>query len=145
MIDHSDADDVVQNTFIKVWQNFDKFRGEANIYTWVYRIAVNEALAFLRSKKSRFSAAEGSEIELARLYDNDQYFDAEEALKQLNMAIESLPPKQRAVFNMRYFEEMTYSQMSEIMGTSQGALKASYHHAQKKIEEYLNHCTLNLI
>ncbi len=139
VVSHDDADDVVQNTFIKVWQNFDNFRGEAGIYTWIYRIAVNEALGFLRSKhSSRYIGGEDSERELRNLYSNDPYFDGDAAEKAFCMAIETLPPKQRAVFNMRYFDEMPYNEMAEIMETSEGALKASYHHAQKKVQDQLN-------
>lgn len=139
VVDHDDADDIVQNTFIKVWKNFDNFRGEAGIYTWIYRIALNESLGFLRSAhSSRYVRGEDAQRELNNLYDNDPFFDGEAAEKALYVAIETLPPKQRAVFNMRYFEEMPYAEMAEIMATSQGALKASYHIAQKKIQEQLN-------
>ncbi|MFI3298828.1 MAG: RNA polymerase sigma factor [Rikenellaceae bacterium] len=134
--DHSDTDDVVQNTFIKAWQNYESFRGDASVYTWLYRIAVNEALTFLRNSKKRENTISLDDIHT--LFDSDQYFDAEGAEKALCMAVDSLPPKQKAVFVMRYFDETPYTEMAVIMGTSTGALKASYHHAQKKVEEALN-------
>ncbi|MFI3287755.1 MAG: RNA polymerase sigma factor [Rikenellaceae bacterium] len=137
--DHDDADDVLQNTFMKAWQARDSFRGEAGVYTWLYRIAVNEALAFLRnSSKMQYASGEEAERELRNLYDNDPYFDGDKAQKALAMAVDTLPAKQKAVFTLRYFEELSYAQISEVMETSQGALKASYHHAQKKVEEQLN-------
>lgn len=137
--DHDDADDVVQNTFVKAWGARDSFRGESGVYTWLYRIAVNEALAFLRNnQKMQFASGEEAERELRVLYDNDPYFDGDQAQKALCMAVDTLPAKQKAVFTLRYFEEMSYADMSEVLETSQGALKASYHHAQKKVEEQLN-------
>ncbi len=136
---HDDANDVVQNAFLKAWQNFSRFRGESGLYTWLYRIAVNESLVFLRNNsKFVFDSSETAERVLSNMYDNDPYFDGDSAEKALAMAIDTLPPKQKVVFNMRYFDEMPYSQMAEVMETSQGALKASYHHAQKKVEEQLN-------
>lgn len=139
VVDHNDADDVVQNTFIKVWQNFENFRGEAGIYTWIYRIAVNEALGFLRQKHpERYATGEEATLEFSKMLDNDPYFDADKAEKVLIMAIETLPPKQKAVFTMRYFDELPYSEIAEIMEVSEGSLKASYHHAQKKVQDQLN-------
>ncbi len=136
---HDDADDVVQNTFLKAWKNRELFRGDSSLYTWLYRIAVNEALALLRTNsKTVYIQSEDAERELSKLFDNDPYFDGDKAEKALAMAVETLPPKQKAVFTLRYFEEMSYAQIAEIMETSQGALKASYHHAQKKVEEQLN-------
>lgn len=137
--DHDDANDVVQNTFMKVWQSKESFRGESGLYTWIYRIAVNEALAFLRtSQRMVFATTEQSDKELRALYDNDPYFDGDKAQKALAMAIDTLPPKQKAVFTLRYFDEMPYNEIAEVMEVSVGSLKASYHHAQKKVEEQLN-------
>ncbi len=135
---HDDADDVLQNTFVRAWQHFSEFRSESSVYTWLYRIAVNEALGFLRAQRNHIETQNLDHTELSAIYDNDPYFDGDAAQKALSMAIDALPPKQRAVFNMRYFDEMPYSQMAEITGTSTGALKASYHHAEKKVEELLN-------
>ncbi len=136
---HDDANDVVQNTFLKAWQNFTRFRGESGLYTWLYRIAINESLVFIRNNsKFKFENSNEAQRELRQLYDNDPYFDGDTAEKALAMAIDTLPAKQKVVFNMRYFDEMPYSEMAEIMQTSQGALKASYHHAQKKVELQLN-------
>ncbi len=136
---HDDADDVVQNVFLRAWQNRESFRGEASIYTWLYRIAVNEALTFIRSNsKMNFASSEEAERELSALYDNDPYFDGDKAQKALSMAIDTLPPKQKAVFTLRYFDEMPYNKIAQIMETSEGSLKAQYHHAQKKVEGQLN-------
>ncbi len=135
---HDDADDVLQNTFVRVWENLENFRSESALYTWLYRIAVNEALGYLRSQRNHTEVQSLDVTQLNNLYDNDSYFDGDAAQKALGMAIDSLPPKQRAVFNMRYFDEMPYSQIAEITGTSVGGLKASYHHAEKKVEELLN-------
>lgn len=136
---HDDANDVVQNSFIKVWQALDTFRGEAGLYTWIYRVVVNESLSFLRSKRTRFFGAQSfSGAELDRLVDNDTYFDADKAERLLAKAVLSLPPKQRAIFTMRYYDELPYAQIAEVMGVSEGSLKASYHFAAKKIEAQLN-------
>ncbi|MEG0467011.1 MAG: RNA polymerase sigma factor [Mucinivorans sp.] len=141
---HDDANDVVQNSFIKVWQSLDTFRGQSGLYTWIYRVVVNESLSFLRSKKSRFFGVQSfSPDELDRLIDNDSYFEPIEAERQLAKAILSLAPRQRAVFNMRYYDELPYAQIAEIMGVSEGSLKASYHIAAKKIEHQLNLSILN--
>ncbi|HOH95814.1 MAG: RNA polymerase sigma factor [Paludibacteraceae bacterium] len=138
VIVHEDADDILQNTFIKAWTNIDKFRGEANILTWLYRIATNETMDFFNSAHSKHS---NNTVNLddapALQIENDVYFDGDEAQKKLQRAILSLPNKQRLVFNMRYYDEMPYAEMSEILGTSEGALKASYHHAVKKIEDFV--------
>lgn len=136
---HEDANDVVQNSFIKLWQSIETFRGDSGIYTWIYRVVVNESLSFLRSKRTRFFGSQSfSGTELDNLIDNDSYFEADEAERLLAKAILSLPPKQRAIFNMRYYDEMPYAEIADVMGTSQGALKASYHIAVKKIESQLN-------
>lgn len=136
---HDDANDVVQNSFIKVWQALDTFRGESGLYTWIYRVVVNESLSFLRSKRTRFFGAQSfSGAELDNLIDNDTYFEADKAERILAKAVLSLPPKQRAIFTMRYYDELPYAEIAEVMGVSQGSLKASYHFAAKKIEAQLN-------
>lgn len=139
VIDHEDADDVLQNTFIKVFENISKFKGNSNIYTWMYRIATHESLNFL-GKKSRqlgISNEEWIEKQVANL-ETDVFFDGDEMQLKLQKIIATLPEKQRLVFNIRYFEEMKYEKMSEILETSVGSLKASYHHAVKKIKNKIN-------
>lgn len=132
---HDDADDLLQNTFIKAWNNLDKFRGDARLSTWLYKIAVNESINHLnRSKQRNDISTDDAENYLCQQLESDPYFDGDELQLQLQKAIASLPEKQRLVFNMRYFQEMKYEEISEILGTSVGALKASYHHAVKKIE-----------
>ncbi|MFZ4740245.1 MAG: RNA polymerase sigma factor [Bacteroidales bacterium] len=136
VIDHDDTDDLVQNTFIKIFEHLDSFREDAQLYTWIYRIATNEALAFLRSKRNKFFLPFiDVERELSNSLKDNQFFNGDEIQLKLQKAILTLPEKQRLVFNMRYYEEMKYEEMSEILGTSVGALKASYHIAAKKIEE----------
>jgi len=126
VLDHDDADDILQNTWIKTWKGLDKFRADANLYTWLYRIATNETITFLNNKKKRFFVSIGDvEHKLASDFESDNTFTGDQIQKQ------------RLVFNMKYFDEMKYNQMSEVLDTSVGALKASYHHAVKKIEEYL--------
>jgi RNA polymerase sigma-70 factor (ECF subfamily) len=138
VISHDDTDDVLQNTFIKVWNNIESFRAESGLYTWMFRIATNEALTFLSQKKRRsiFSGSIENEYLINNL-ESDEYFDGSEIQLKLQKAVLSLPEKQRVVFNMKYFDEMKYNDISEILETSVGALKASYHHAVKKIEEQL--------
>lgn len=139
VIDHEDADDVLQNTFIKVFENISKFKGNSNIFTWMYRIATNESLSFL-GKKARhlgISNEEWIEKQVENL-ETDVFFDGDEMQLKLQKIIATLPEKQRLVFNMRYFEEMKYEKMSEILETSVGGLKASYHHAVKKIKNKIN-------
>jgi len=139
VIDHEDADDVLQNTFIKVFENISKFKGNSNIFTWMYRIATNESLSFL-GKKARhlgISNEEWIEKQVENL-ESDVFFDGDEMQLKLQKIIATLPEKQRLVFNMRYFEEMKYEKMSEILETSVGGLKASYHHAVKKIKNKIN-------
>jgi RNA polymerase sigma-70 factor, ECF subfamily len=139
VIIHDDADDVLQNTFIKAWKNLKDFKGDSKIYTWLYRIATNEAITHLnKSKRDKTDALDGYENHLSNLLDNDEYFDGNAAQLLLQKAILTLPEKQRIVFNMKYFDEMKYTEMSEILETSEGGLKASYHHAVKKIEEFLS-------
>jgi RNA polymerase sigma-70 factor (ECF subfamily) len=138
VLNHDDADDVLQNTFIKVFRNIEGFKGDSKLYSWMYRIATNEALTFLKSK-SRKLALENEDLQ-TRMVNNlqaDVYFDGDEIQLKLQKAIALLPEKQRLVFNMKYFEEMKYEDISEILETSVGALKASYHLATKKIESFL--------
>ncbi len=143
VLNHEDADDVLQNTFIKVWKSIDRFREESSLYTWLYRIATNEAITHLNEKKRKsfFPLNDVSET----LRDNlmsDPYFEGDSIQLKLQEAILRLPEKQRLVFNMKYFDEMKYDDISAILDTSVGALKASYHHAAKKIEEYLKNSDL---
>lgn len=139
VLDHDDADDVLQNTFIKVFQNLKNFKGESKLFSWIYRIATNEALTFISSKakKSGITNEEVQQKALERL-PADEYFEGDALALKLQKAVAQLPEKQQLVFKMKYFEEMKYEDMSEILGTSVGALKASYHHAVKKIEDYIN-------
>lgn len=138
VIDHDDTDDLVQDTFVKTWKNLNSFRSDSQLFTWIYRIATNEALTFLKKKKKKYFLPIGQyeEVLLSKLKD-DNYFEGEDLQLKLQQAILILPEKQRLVFNMKYFEEIKYEEMSEILGTSVGALKASYHIAVKKIEKYL--------
>lgn len=137
VLDHDDADDILQNVFIKAYNGLDKFRGESKILTWLYRIATNESITFLNSKKKRFFVPiVDVEHQLSQNLETDSYFNGDKIQMKLQQAILTLPEKQRLVFNLKYFEEMKYEEMSEILGTSVGALKASYHHAVKKIEEF---------
>jgi RNA polymerase sigma-70 factor (ECF subfamily) len=138
VMDHDDADDVLQNTFIKVWRSIDKFREESTLYTWLYRIATNESLTFINSNKRRSLVPmnDTSEFLMNNLV-SDAHFEGDEIQLRLQEAILKLPEKQRIVFNLKYYEEMKYEDMSQVLDTSVGALKASYHHAAKKIEEYL--------
>lgn len=138
VIEHEDANDVLQNTFIKVWKSLQNFREDSQLYTWLYRIATNESLTFLTQKKKRQSLSiSDEENALTQNIKADSNFDGQKAEWKLQLAIQTLPEKQRIVFNLRYFEEMPYAQMSEVLDTSEGALKASYHHAVKKIEDYV--------
>lgn len=138
VLSHDDANDLLQNTFLKAWGSIEYFRGDAKLSTWLYRIAVNETLTFLaKEREQRNLKADDADNFLLLNIESDEFFDGDRAQRLLQEAIVQLPEKQRLVFNMRYFDEMKYEEMSEIMGTSVGALKASYHHAAKKIEEYL--------
>jgi len=138
VIDHDDADDLLQDVFVKVWKNIHKFRQDANLYTWMYRIATNECITFLNKKrKHSFVAMDDVEEQLAGSLEADPQYSGDKIQLKLQKAILKLPEKQRLVFNMKYFEEIKYDAMSEILGTSVGALKASYHHAVKKIEQSL--------
>lgn len=136
---HDDADDVLQNTLLKVWRNIGSFRAESGLYTWLYRIATNESITFLQQKKKKTFWGTDDEIN-DYLLDNlrtDPYFNGDDIQRRLQNAIAVLPEKQRLVFNMRYFDDIKYQDMEKILNTSEGALKASYHHAVKKIEEHL--------
>jgi len=135
---HDDADDVLQNTFIKVYKNIDAFKGESKLYSWMYRIAANEAITFINKKAKRLQITneEAQELAINNLA-SDVYFEGEAIQLKLQQAIATLPHKQQLVFNMKYFEALKFKDMSDILETSEGALKASYHIAVKKIEEYL--------
>lgn len=137
LIDHQDTDDVLQNTFIKVWTGLDTFREDSGLYTWLYRIATNEALTFLNNRKRRSLFLADPTRHLADSLEQDPYFNGDELQLKLQKALLTLPEKQRLVFNMKYYDEMKYEDMSEILDTSVGALKASFHHAVKKIEKYV--------
>ncbi|NVO02309.1 MAG: sigma-70 family RNA polymerase sigma factor [Bacteroidetes bacterium] len=141
VIDHDDANDVVQNSFIKIWKSLDNFREDSKLFTWIYRIATNESITFLKQKRTKFFIPfVDVEKQLSNTLESDSYFKGDEIQLKLQKAILTLPEKQRLVFNMKYFDELKYEDMSEILGTSVGALKASYHIAVKKIEEFLiNH------
>jgi RNA polymerase sigma-70 factor, ECF subfamily len=138
VIDHDDADDLVQDTFVKVWKNLPGFRSDAQLYTWMYRIATNECITFLNRKKMKNNVPlDEVAYELADSLADSSYFNGDQAQRKLQQAILTLPEKQRLVFNMKYYEDMKYEQMSEVLGTSVGALKASFHLAVKKIESFL--------
>ncbi len=135
---HDDTNDVMQSTFLKTWNNIDKFRAESGLYTWIYRIATNEALSFLNKSKHRnlFSTNNNEEIPDSGGSISNQY-SGDEIQQRLLKAVRRLPKKQQLVFNMKYYDEMKYEEISQVLGTSVGALKASYHHAVKKIEKYV--------
>jgi RNA polymerase sigma factor (sigma-70 family) len=138
LIDHDDTNDVLQNVFVKIWRNLDGFKGESQLYTWLYRIATNESITFLNQKKKRAGVPldEASSF-LGTSLQSDSLFKGDEIQAKLQKAILTLPDKQRIVFNMKYFDNIKYEEMSKILETSVGALKASYHHAVKKIERHL--------
>lgn len=139
VINHEDSDDVLQNTFLKVWKNLDNFREDSSLFTWMYRIATNEALNYLKKVKRRSLVSINDENEnLIELLKGEEYFSGDDIQMKLQEAILRLPEKQRLVFNMKYYDEMKYQEIAEILDTSVGALKASYHHAVKKIEAYMN-------
>ena len=141
VIGHDDANDVLQNVFIRVWNGLENFREDSQLYTWLYRIATNECLTYIEQQKKRM-AVPLDEVEsgLSNKIKADSHFDANRLEWKLQLAIQQLPEKQRVVFNLRYYDEMPYEEMSRILDTSEGALKASYHHAVKKIEDYIkNH------
>jgi RNA polymerase sigma-70 factor, ECF subfamily len=137
VLSHEDTNDVLQNTFMKAWNALDNFRGDSQVSTWLYRIATNETLTFLSSKRMKMvSGIDEIEDTLLRNLHSDPYFNGNEVELKLQKAILTLPEKQRLVFNMKYFDDITYDEMEAILGTTTGALKASYHHAVKKIEKY---------
>ncbi len=139
VITHHNADDVLQNTFLKVWKAFPNFKNESSLYTWLYRIATNEALTFLKSDKTKNNISySNTETKVINLLESDVYFEGNDFEKKFQQALSTLPEKQKLVFNMKYFDEMKYEQISEILKTSVGGLKASYHHAVNKIKDYLN-------
>lgn len=138
VVEHEDANDVIQNAFVKVYKSIARFQGKSKLYTWLYRIATNEAITFLNKKKRQQSSSiDAEESDFANRLQADPYFDGDEAQIKFQKALSILPDKQKMVFNMRYFDEMSYKDISESVGTSVGALKASYHHAVKKIERSL--------
>jgi RNA polymerase sigma-70 factor (ECF subfamily) len=139
VLSHEDANDLLQNTFIKAWMSIDLFRGEAKLLTWLYKIAINESITFINKQRQQNNLSlDNKDIPIAIKLEADEYFDGDAAQLKFQQAIQTLPEKQRVVFNLRYFDEMPYEEMSDITGTSVGALKASYHHATKKIEDFLN-------
>jgi RNA polymerase sigma-70 factor (ECF subfamily) len=141
---HEDANDVLQNTFLKAWSGLDGFRGESQLSTWLYRIATNEALTFLNNKHNRAALSSiDYENEALKNLKADEYFDGNEAEFLLQKAILTLPKKQRIVFNMKYFDGIIYEEMGKILDTSVGALKASYHHAVRKITEFIENAKTN--
>lgn len=139
VIDHDNANDLLQETFIKAWININHFRGDAKLSTWLHKIAINESITFLNKERNKNTTSIDDEDSfLINNLESDRWFDGEDLRLELQKAINQLPEKQRLVFNMRYFDEMKYEDMSEILGTSVGALKASYHHAVKKIEDFFS-------
>ena len=139
VLDHEDANDVIQNAFIKIHLNIDKFKGDSSLFTWMYRIATNESINLINSKSSKMGVQNQEWIESkAAGLEADSYFDGDEAALILQKLVAKLPEKQRIVFNMKYFDGMSYQTISEILGTNEGALKASYHHAVQKIKTKLN-------
>lgn len=138
VLDHDDADDVLQNTFIKIYRNIQSFKGDSKLFTWMYRIATNEAITFInkRAKRNNISSEEVKEQALAKL-ESDVYFEGDTIQMKLQQAIATLPEKQQLVFNMKYFDNITYEELSEILDTSVGGLKSSYHIAVKKITGFL--------
>lgn len=139
VINHDDTDDILQNTFIKVWRSIDSFRAESGLYTWLYRIATNESLTFLNQKKKKTFGGTDDELNdyLVENLHADPQLNGDEVQLRLQEAIARLPEKQRLVFNMRYYDDVKYQDMEKILETSEGALKASYHHAVKKISDFL--------
>jgi len=138
VIEHEDANDVLQNMFIKVWKGLENFREDSQLYTWLYRIATNECLTFLEQQKRKSTVSmSDEETGLSNKVKADTNFDANRLEWKLQLAIQHLPEKQRLVFNLRYYDEMPYEEMSRVLDTSEGALKASYHHAAKKIEDFI--------
>lgn len=137
ILTHEDTNDILQNTFIKAWNNLDGFEKKSKLSTWLYRIAINESLDFLRRQKNISAVGGDEDVSVSQQLLADEFFDGNQAQALLNEAIATLPDVQRAVFNLKYFDEMKYSEMSKLLNTSEGSLKASYHIAVKKISEYL--------
>ncbi|MBI2284617.1 MAG: sigma-70 family RNA polymerase sigma factor [Bacteroidetes bacterium] len=138
VVEHDDANDVLQNVFIKVWKGLENFREDSQLYTWLYRIATNEGLTFLEQQKKRGTVSlDTEEAGLSNKVRSDSNFDANKLEWRLQVAIQKKKEKQRVVFNLRYYDEMPYQEMSRVLDTSEGALKASYHHAARKIEEFI--------
>ena len=137
VLTHDDSNDILQNTFVKAWLNIDYFRAEAKLFTWLHRIAFNECLTFLNRKQHQHLSIDDMDQEVLNKLEGDPYFNGDETQKTFLRAVHQLPEKQQMVFNLKYFKEMKYEEISEILGTSIGALKASYHHAIKKIEAFL--------
>ncbi len=137
VIQHEDANDVLQNVFIKVWKGLENFREDSQLYTWLYRIATNESLTYIEQQKRKSAISLDNEDTTVHKLKAEKDFDGKKAEWKLQLAIQQLPDKQRVVFNLRYFEEMPYEEMSKVLETSEGALKASFHHAVKKIEEFI--------
>ena len=137
VLTHEDADDVLQNTFLKAWKSIPTFQGKAKLSTWLYRIAINESLDFLRHQKTAAHSSADADLSVANRLLADDYFDGDKSQAVLQEAIATLPDVQRTVFTLRYYDEMKYSEMSEILGTSEGSLKASYHIAVQKITDYV--------
>lgn len=134
---HEDADDVIQNTFLKVYKNLKNFKRESKLYTWLYRIATNESITLINDRKKRANYEDGQASELNDQLKADSYFDGGAAERMMVLAIDQLPEKQRVVFNLRYYDEMNYNDMSQVLETSVGALKSSYHHAVRKVKKYI--------
>lgn len=137
VLDHDDADDIIQEVYIKAWTSLDSFRGDSKISTWLFRITYNECLQFLQKKK-RTVSLDSQECSIVHQLISDEYFDGDETEAQLQEALQTLPEKQRFVFDLKYYQELKYEEISEICGTSVGALKTSYHLAVKKIEDFFN-------
>lgn len=138
VVSHDDTDDILQLVFIKMWKNLDSFRGESGLYTWLYKIATNETLTWLnKEKRRRALSLDMDEGLMSEQLVAQKGFDARKAEWKLQQAIQALPEKQRVVFSLRYYDEMSYDEMAKVLDTSQGALKASYHHAVKKVEAFI--------
>lgn len=137
VVNHDDADDILQNTFLKAWNNLDSFRGESKLSTWLYKIAYNESITYMKQKKEALSI-DSEEASVANTLESDEYFDGDKTQILLQQAIDTLPNKQRAVFTMKYFDDMKYEEISAVTGTSVGALKTSYHLAVEKITKFFH-------
>ena len=141
--DHDDADDITQNVFVKVFKNLESFKGESKLYTWIYRIATNEALNFIQQKARKNNVSyEDVAFEMSKNLEADAYFDGDEAARLLEEAVLQLPEKQQLIFRMKYFEEMKYEEISQILDITVGGLKSNYHHAVKKLESHLKDINL---